>query len=173
MARLVTPTARAISEWLYPWAAMWLIVSICSGVIWSWVPGAWTIGATVTVRKSKTTAGERRIVVPARLGVMLAARPLDDGPLFPTPLGKRRDRRNTTGEWQAARERLGLPSYTFHAFRKSVATALDQAGLSARGIAEYLGHASPAITMSTYMSKTVGGSRAADALDSVIHVRSD
>lgn len=131
------------------------------------------IGAIVTVRKSKTTAGERRIVIPASLGVMLAARQLDDGPLFPTPLGKRRDRRNTSGEWQAARERLGLPSYTFHAFRKSVATALDQAGLSARDIAEYLGHANPALTMSTYMSKTVGGSRAADALDSVMHVRPD
>lgn len=132
-----------------------------------------TIGADVTVRKSKTTAGERRIALPARLAAMLAARSLGDGPLFPTPLGKRRDRRNTSGEWQAARERLGLPAYTFHSFRKTVATALDQAGLSARDIAEYLGHANPSLTMNTYMSKTVGGSRAAEALDSVMHVRPD
>ncbi|MER7447821.1 tyrosine-type recombinase/integrase [Microbacterium sp. NPDC097977] len=93
-------------------------------------------------------------------------------PLFPTPLGKRRDRRNTSGEWQAARERLGLGDYTFHSFRKTVATALDQAGLSARDIAEYLGHANPSLTMNAYMSKTVGGRRAADALDSLMHIRS-
>lgn len=131
------------------------------------------IGAEVTVRKSKTTAGERRITVPSSVATMLAARPLDDGPLFPTPLGKRRDRRNTSGQWQDGRERLGLPPYTFHSFRKTVATALDQAGLTPRDIAEYLGHANPSLTMNTYMSKTVGGSRAADALDSVMHVRPD
>ena len=130
-----------------------------------------TIGAVVTVRKSKTTAGERRITVPAGVAAMLATRMLD-GPLFPTPLGKRRDRRNTSGQWQAARERLNLPDYTFHSFRKTVATALDQAGLTPRDIAEYLGHANPSLTMNTYMSKTVGGSKAADAIDSVMQVRS-
>lgn len=130
-----------------------------------------TIGAVITVRKSKTNAGERRITVPAVVATMLAARTLDDGPLFPTPLGKRRDRRNTAADWQAARERLELPDYTFHSFRKTVATALDQAGLSARDIAEYLGHANPSLTMNTYMSKTVGGSRAADALDLAMHIR--
>lgn len=122
----------------------------------------------VTVRKSKTTAGERRITVPARVLGVLAARERSDGPVFPTPLLKRRDRRNTAAEWQEARKRLGLPDYTFHSFRKTVATALDQAGLTARDIAEYLGHANPSLTMNTYMSKTVGGSRAADALDSVM-----
>lgn len=127
-----------------------------------------TIGAIVTVRKSKTTAGERRLTVPATVAVVLARRERREGPMFPTPFLKRRDRRNTANEWQAARERLGLGDYTFHSFRKSVATALDQAGLSARDIAEYLGHANPSLTMNTYMSKTVGGSRAADALDSLM-----
>ncbi|WP_158297220.1 site-specific integrase [Zhihengliuella sp. ISTPL4] len=125
-------------------------------------------GNVVTIRKSKTTAGERRITVPAAVADMLERRTrsnLSGLPLFPTVLGKRRDRRNTSGEWQAARERLGLGDYTFHSFRKTVATALDQAGLSARDIAEYLGHANPSLTMNTYMSKTVGGRRAADALD--------
>jgi integrase len=123
---------------------------------------------TVTIRKSKTTAGERRIAVPAAVSASLAARARRDGPVFPTPLLKRRDRRNTANEWQAARERLQLPDYTFHSFRKTVATALDQAGLSPRDIAEYLGHANPSLTMNTYMSKTVGGDRAAKALDAVL-----
>lgn len=132
-----------------------------------------TIGAVVTVRKSKTNAGVRRLTVPLGVALMLATRLLGDGPLFPTPLGKRRDRNNTSGDWQEARERLELGDYTFHSFRKTVATALDQAGLSARDIAEYLGHTDPHVTMRTYMSKTVGGSRAADALDLVMHVRQD
>lgn len=125
-------------------------------------------GEVVTIRKSKTTAGERRIVVPAAVSAMLARRERRDGAVFPTALLKRRDRRNTSNDWQAARERLGLPAYTFHSFRKTVATALDQAGLSPRDVAEYLGHADPSLTMSVYMSKAVGGSRAADALDSVL-----
>ncbi|GGD83118.1 site-specific integrase [Microbacterium murale] len=130
-----------------------------------------TIGAVVTVRKSKTDAGVRRLTVPSSVAVMLAARPLGEGPLFPTPLGKRRDRNNTSADWQEARERLELGEYSFHSFRKTVATALDQAGLSARDIAEYLGHTDPHVTMRTYMSKTVGGSRAAEALDLAMHVR--
>lgn len=130
-----------------------------------------TIGATVTVRKSKTDAGVRRIAVPAAVGASLAGRERRDGPVFPTPFLKRRDRRNTAGEWSAARERLGLGDYTFHSFRKTVATALDQAGLSARDIAEYLGHENPSLTMNVYMSKTVGGGAAANALDSVMSSR--
>ena len=125
-------------------------------------------GSVVTIRKSKTTAGERRITVPATVAEMLARRPREVDAVFPTPMLKRRDRRNTSNEWQAARERLGLPAYTFHSFRKTVGTALDQAGLSPRDIAEYLGHANPSLTMNTYMSKTVGGDRAASALDSFL-----
>jgi integrase len=121
---------------------------------------------TVTVRKSKTTAGERRITIPAHLVTVLSARERVADAVFPTVMGKRRDRRNTAAQWQETRERLELPTYTFHSFRKTVATALDQAGLSARDIAEYLGHANPALTQKVYMSKTVGGRRAADALDS-------
>ena len=134
------------------------------------------VGSVATIRKSKTTAGERRITVPAavasRLEVVVASRQGPNAPLFSTPLGKRRDRRNTSGEWQRTRERLGIGDYTFHSFRKTVGTALDQAGLSPRDVAEYLGHTDPSLTMNTYMSKKVGGSRAADALDSFMHIRS-
>ncbi|WP_165808074.1 site-specific integrase [Microbacterium sp. TPD7012] len=133
-------------------------------------------GSVVTIRKSKTKAGERRITVPAAVADRLKTLCSGEhrvGPLFPTPLGKRRDRRNISGEWQATRERLGLGDYTFHSFRKTVGTALDQAGLSPRDVAEYLGHTNPSLTMNTYMSKKVGGSRAADALESLMHIRED
>nr|WP_249404261.1 site-specific integrase [Microbacterium sp. CFBP 13617] len=128
----------------------------------------------VTIRKSKTEAGVRRISVPAgELGMLgdrrLRGGPNDAGVVFPSIRGRERNSRGAAGEWSDARDRLGLPErYTFHAFRKTVATLLDQAGLSARDVAEYLGHANPAITQSVYMSKTVGGSRAAEAIESIV-----
>lgn len=124
---------------------------------------------------TKTDAGARRIRLPGGvLGVLGDRRvrggPNPDGLVFPTILGNLRDPRNTARDWAQARTRLGISDYSFHSFRKTVATALDQAGLTARDIAEYLGHADPSLTMGTYMSKTVGGTRAADALDAVLGI---
>lgn len=113
---------------------------------------------TRRIRLSSGILGDRRV----RGG------PNPHGLVFPTVLGNLRDPRNTARDWAQARSRLGLGEYTFHSFRKTVATALDQAGLSARDIAEYLGHADPSLTMGTYMSKTVGGPKAANALDAVM-----
>ncbi len=122
---------------------------------------------------TKSDAGARRITVPGALVGVLGDRRVRGGPnplglVFPTVLGNLRDPRNTARDWAEARERLELPVYTFHSFRKTVATALDQAGLSPRDIAGNLGHADPSMTMGVYMSKTVGGSRAASALDAVM-----
>lgn len=119
---------------------------------------------------AKTDAGVRRITIPSALADTLHRRKTGStsGYVFPTVLGNLRDPRNTSRDWALARDRLNIPPYTFHSFRKTVATALDQAGLSARDIAEYLGHSDPSLTMGTYMSKTVGGKRAADALDGLL-----
>lgn len=131
-------------------------------------------GGTVTIAKSKTNAGERTIAAPMDVVGLLGDRRVAGGPnshgvAFPSLLGKPRNSKAVAREWAAARGRLGLPDgYTFHAFRKTVATALDQAGLSPRDIAEYLGHSDPSLTMGVYMSKIVGGSRAANALDEVL-----
>jgi integrase len=124
---------------------------------------------------TKTDAGARRLRVPGGVVGILGDRRVRGGPnpqglVFPTVLGNLRDPRNTARDWASGRARLKLPEYTFHSFRKTVATALDQAGLSPRDIAEYLGHSDPSLTMGTYMSKTVGGTRAADALDAVLGI---
>ena len=88
--------------------------------------------------------------------------------VFPTVRGNIRDPRNTTRDWRDARDRLGFPNVTSHSFRKTVATALDQAGMSAREIAEYLGHENPSLTQDGYMAKNTGGIRAAVALENVV-----
>ena len=65
-----------------------------------------------------------------------------------------------------ARDRIGYPAVTTHSFRKTVATAPDQSGLSAREIAEYLGQAHPSLTQDVYMAKNTGGTRAAETMNS-------
>lgn len=57
---------------------------------------------------------------------------------------------------------------TTHSFPKTVATALDQAGLTGREIAEYLGHENPSITQDVYMAKNTGGKRAGAALNGLL-----
>ncbi|MCT9622247.1 MULTISPECIES: tyrosine-type recombinase/integrase [unclassified Curtobacterium] len=75
---------------------------------------------------------------------------------------------NTEADWRANRDRLGFPGFKSHGFRKTVATVLDQAGLSTREIAEFLGHENPSLTQDVYMSRTAGTVRAAAALDSLL-----
>jgi integrase len=52
-----------------------------------------------------------------------------------------------------------------HVFRHLVATRLDQVGLSAREIADYLGHERISMTQDVYMSRQTTGVAAAAALD--------
>ncbi|MFK4789865.1 tyrosine-type recombinase/integrase [Microbacterium sp. ZW T5_56] len=174
LVEFVAGTGTRISEAV---ALAWDDVDIAAGTV--------TICANVVRAKgkgvirqdhSKTEAGTRTITLPSVLIGVLGDRRLHTGPnthnlVFPTALGNIRDPRNTARDWADARKRLGIADYTFHSFRKTVATALDQAGLSPRDVAEYLGHADPSLTMGVYMSKTVGGTRASTALDGVLGSR--
>ncbi len=54
---------------------------------------------------------------------------------------------------------------TSHSFRKTNATILDDAGLSARQIADQLGHARPSLTMDVYMGRGMNTRVAAGALE--------
>jgi integrase len=54
---------------------------------------------------------------------------------------------------------------TSHTFRRTVATRLDDAGLSARQIADHLGHAKPSMTQDVYMGRNVASAEAAKILD--------
>lgn len=171
VVEFVAGTGVRISEAL---ALAWADVDLGAGTVTIRANAVRATGRGVIRQEhTKTDAGGRRITLPGALVGILGDRRVRGGPnplglVFPTVLGNLRDPRNTARDWAAARERLGLPDYTFHSFRKTVATALDQAGLSPRDIAEFLGHADPSLTMGVYMSKTVGGTRAASALDAVL-----
>jgi integrase len=52
-----------------------------------------------------------------------------------------------------------------HTFRKTAITRLDDAGLSARQIADHVGHARPSMTQDVYMGRSVASSAAAEILN--------
>jgi integrase len=54
---------------------------------------------------------------------------------------------------------------TSHTFRKTVATRLDQAGLTPRQVADQLGHANPSMTLDVYFGRQVVSAEAAKVLD--------
>lgn len=72
-------------------------------------------------------------------------------------------------DWRRVREKLGLPEVTTHSFRKSVATLIDDRGLSARIGADQLGHARPSMTQDRYMARGKVHTEAAEALDDAIN----
>jgi integrase len=124
------------------------------------------------VRKStKTEAGERTLALPSWAVAMLRARRLasdePDGPVFPDSLGGLRDPANTRRDLRNARGSAGFAWVTSHVFRKTAATILDEAGLSARAVADQLGHSRPSMTQDVYMGRKVASQAAADALEAV------
>lgn len=64
-----------------------------------------------------------------------------------------RDPDNFGKQWREIRDSLGLPDVSSHSFCKTVATLIDDSGLSARVGADQLGHARPSMTQDIYMSR--------------------
>lgn len=87
------------------------------------------------------------------------------GPVFPDALGGWRDPSNTSRAFREARDAAGFSWVTSHVFRKTCATILDDAGLSARAIADQLGHARPSMTQDVYMARKVLNPATAAALE--------
>lgn len=84
----------------------------------------------------------------------------DTSLLFPTVLMRLRDPSNTQRELRDIRDHLGYPELSTHTFRKTAATLLDRAGMSAVEIAAFLGHANPSMTQDVYMNTLKGDTRA-------------
>lgn len=118
---------------------------------------------------TKSKAGKRTLRLPAFAVDMLAARratvagtfPM----IFPSSAGTYRDPNNFGRDWRLARDDLGLPDISSHSFRKTVATMIDDAGLSARIAADHLGHAKVSMTQDVYMSRGRQHAEVAGLLD--------
>lgn len=121
------------------------------------------------VRKTtKSLAGERTLRLPGFAMGMLRRRQQDSvgrGPVFPDGRGGWRDPSNASGSLRTARGSADFAWVTSHVFRKTAATELDAAGLSARQIADQLGHAKVSMTQDKYLGRRAVTSDVADALD--------
>jgi integrase len=61
-----------------------------------------------------------------------------------------------------------MPEVTTHSFRKTVATLIDEQGLSARVGADQLGHSLVSMTQDRYMSRGRTHTQVADLLDRTV-----
>jgi integrase len=88
--------------------------------------------------------------------------------IFPSTAGTWRDPNNFGKQWRTVREDLGAPEITRHIFRKTVATLIDDAGLSARVGADQLGHTKVSMTQDNYMARNRVHTEVAELLDRAI-----
>jgi integrase len=73
--------------------------------------------------------------------------------IFPSTAGTLRDPSNFGRDWRMVRDSLGVQDVTSHSFRKSLATLIDDDGLSARVGADHLGHSKVSMTQDRYMAR--------------------
>lgn len=143
--------------------------------------GTWEIDATavrvagvgMTIQeRPKTAAGWRVLALPSHLVQMIVRRQSEltmstgQPVIFGSPYAKTvRDPSNTHADLRKLLDRHGYDWVTSHTFRRTVATRLDEAGLSGKTVADQLGHAQPSMTLDKYMGRNVVSVEAARILD--------
>ncbi|MGW2095792.1 site-specific integrase [Promicromonospora sukumoe] len=122
---------------------------------------------------TKTESGLRELPLPGFAAEMLKKRFAErTGPMvFPSQAGTLRDPDTVQRQWRQVRAALDLEWVTTHTFRKTVATILDDEGLTARQAADHLGHAQVSMTSDVYFGRGRTHAAAADALDAAVSKR--
>ena len=118
---------------------------------------------------TKSAAGMRTITVPGWvMHTFIRRYETANGPwVFPSTRGTLRDAENTRSRLRELLNGTEWEGLHPHAFRRLVATRLDAKGLSARDIADYLGHERVSMTQDVYMARRVTGALAANAMESL------
>ena len=131
--------------------------------------------ATLTVRRSKTSAGVRRVDLPdvavRLLREQVLARPVGTDLVFSAPDGARFDRHTFMSRyWRPAVKRAELEGTTFHTLRHTYISLMASAGVHVSVIAELVGHDDGgALILTRYRHLFPGETRrAADALDALV-----
>jgi integrase len=118
--------------------------------------------------QTKSSAGMRTLKIPTWAMDLLMKRQAEAMGewAFPSSTGTLRDPGNIRKALRKVLKDSEWEGLHPHAFRHLVATRLDEAGLTAREIADYLGHAQISTTQDVYMNRQVSGGAAAAALES-------
>ena len=129
-------------------------------------------GKGIARNPGKTHAAVRTVALPASLAARLrtlhdsrSSPPLPSDPVFQNRSGGFREPKQVSDWFREALHSAGMDFVTSHTFRKTCATILDDAGLSARQIADVLGHANPSMTLNVYLGRGQDTSQAAAALE--------
>lgn len=120
---------------------------------------------------AKSVAGERVLQLPRWCLDMLMRRRVDPDSgyaVFPDSLGGWRYPNNVLKVLRHARDDAGFGWVTSHVFRKTTLTVLDEAGLTARVIADQAGHSDPSMTQRVYMARKIASEQAAGALEDLL-----
>src|SRR5918998_4092532 len=120
--------------------------------------------------KPKSKAGYRKLRLPSWAVEMLRRRGVEAEPnawdvVFTSPTGLLRDPSNTQADLRDVFGRLGYPWVTSHVFRKTAATLLDEAGVTARKIADQLGQSQVSVTQDVYLGRKIASEDAARVLE--------
>ncbi len=125
---------------------------------------------------TKTDTGKRKRTIPLPQFAIAALQDRRGRPylgeqtvIFPSTAGTLRDPDNFGKQWRAARDELGVSEVTTHSFRKTLATLIDDEGLSARIGADHLGHSNVSMTQDRYMARGRVHAEVADLLDRTIN----
>jgi integrase len=127
------------------------------------------------VDDTKSAAGRRTIPRPRFALEMLQKRrhlPYlgEQTVTFPSTAGTLRDPNNFLKLSRSIREELGVPDATTHSFRKTVATLIEDEGVSARIGADHLGHSHVSMTQDRYLTRGRIHTQVADLLDRTVRI---
>ncbi len=116
--------------------------------------------------------GERLIPLPSWAVTMLKRRRLAIGPgvepVFPDSLGGWRDPSNVRKVWRQVQGEAEIDGFVSHTLRKTVASFLDDAGVSTRRISDQLGHSKVSMTQDRYLGRKLTDRRTAEALEDLL-----
>lgn len=116
--------------------------------------------------------GERLIPLPSWAVTMLKRRRLAIGPgvepVFPDSLGGWRDPSNVRRIWREVQAEAEQEGFVSHTLRKTVATFLDDADVSARKISDQLGHSKVSMTQDRYLGRKLTDRHTADVLENLL-----
>ena len=153
-------------------AAVWSDVDFEAGTVRITSTLVRVKGEGLLRKGTKSRAGERTLPLPVSAIALLRRRfmsgALLEQPLFPDVQGGFRDPANVRRELREARGETTLAWITSHTFRKTAATILDEAALSARLVADQLGHSRPSMTQDVYLARRAVDSQAALALEAAL-----
>jgi integrase len=150
-------------------AVVWSEVNLLHGTVEVTSTLLRVTGRGLIRKPTKTEAGRRLLVLPTWCVAMLRRRAAlgvgPEEPVFGTIDGGFREPRTVSRWLFQVREANGMEWVTTHTWRKTTASVLDGSGITARMIADQLGHSRVSMTQDVYLGRGAVDPRVVAALE--------